>query len=61
MKLVRKLTLTLLSGIGVVFAADSYLSVQQFVHFYDADVRRDLRVIGRVLSTEIEKAWPESG
>ena len=61
MKLVRRLTLTLLAGIAVVYAAETYLIVQQFIHFYDADTRRDLRVIERVLSAEIEKAWPEDG
>jgi two-component system NtrC family sensor kinase len=61
MRLVRKLTLALLGGIAIIFAAETYLSVQLFVHFYDADARRDLRVIGRVLSDEIEHAWPQDG
>ena len=61
MKLVRKLTLALLGGIAVIIAAETYLSVRRFVDFYDSDVRRDLRVIGRLLSAEIESEWPQYG
>jgi len=61
MKLVRKLTLALLGGIAVIVAAETYLSVRRFVDFYDSDVRRDLRVIGRLLSAEIESEWPQYG
>jgi len=61
MKLVRKLTLALFGGIAIIVAAETYLSVRLFVDFYDADVRRDLRVIGRLLSGEIESEWPQSG
>jgi len=61
MKLVPKLTVSLLLGIGVVFGIDTYLSIRRFAQFYDADALRDLRVIGRTLSLEVEKSWPRGG
>ncbi len=61
MKLVRRLTLTLLCGIGFLFTIDTYLSIRNFARFYDDDVRRDLRMVGRALASEAERLWPSYG
>jgi putative lipase involved disintegration of autophagic bodies len=61
MNLVRRLTLTLLCGIGLLFAIDTYLSIRNFARFYDDDVRRDLRMVGRALASEAERLWPRFG
>ena len=61
MKLVRRLTLTLLCGIGILFSIDTYLSIHTFARFYDADVGRDLRMVGHTLAAEAERFWPRFG
>jgi signal transduction histidine kinase len=61
MRLVRRLTLWLLLVVGVVFAADTYLGIRQHVDFFEADLRRDERHLGRALAYAIGRAWRESG
>lgn len=59
MRLVRRLTLLLLLIIGVVFAADTYLSIRQHLEIFDSDLRRDERLLGRALAHAVELVWQE--
>jgi signal transduction histidine kinase len=61
MRLVRRLTLYFLLAIGVIFAFDSYLSLVQHLALFDADLRRDERLMGRALGRAVERAWAEQG
>ena len=60
-KLVRRLTLYLLGAIGVVFALATYLSLEQHLALFDADLRRDDRQLGLALSKAVERAWADHG
>jgi signal transduction histidine kinase len=61
MRLARRLTIWLLLAIGGVFAADTYLTGRLYADLYDADVRRDHRVLGRALSLAVATAWRDHG
>jgi signal transduction histidine kinase len=53
MKLVRKLTLALLTGFAVIFAIQAWLSMREFAEAYEADISRDHRVMGRALAAAV--------
>jgi signal transduction histidine kinase len=61
MKLVRRLTLTLLVAFGLVFTLDAWLSVREHLSLFDADLRRDERVLGRALRHAVEEIWRAQG
>jgi signal transduction histidine kinase len=61
MKLVRRLTLYLLLAVGVVFAADTYLSVRSHLALFDEDVRRDEKLLGDALARAVERVWQRQG
>jgi len=61
MKLVRRLTFHLLLVIGVVFAVDAYLGIEDQLSRFDEDIRRDHRVIGQAFRGTAEGAWRASG
>jgi signal transduction histidine kinase len=61
MKLVRRLTLYLLVAFGLVFALDAWLSVREHLRLFDADLRRDERLLGRALRHAVEEAWRARG
>src|SRR5262245_42178517 len=61
MKLVRRLTLYLLLAVGVVFGADTFLSVRSHLALFDEDARRDERVLGDALARAVERVWTRQG
>jgi signal transduction histidine kinase len=61
MKLVRRLTLYLLAAFGLVFALDGWLSVREHLRLFDADLRRDERLLGRALRHAVEETWRVEG
>jgi two-component system NtrC family sensor kinase len=61
MKLVRRLTLYLLLAVGVVFGADTYLSVRSHLALFDEDVRRDEKLLGDALARAVERVWQQQG
>jgi hypothetical protein len=61
MKLVRRLTLYLLLAVGVVFGADTFLSVRSHLELFDEDVRRDEKVLGDALGRALELVWRQQG
>jgi len=61
MKLVRRLTFWLLVAIGGVFAVDTLVSVRHHLSLFERDMRRDERVLGRVLGRAVEQAWRDRG
>jgi two-component system, NtrC family, sensor kinase len=60
-KLTRRLTLWFLLAIGSVFAVNAVLSVRQHLSLFDADLRRDERLLGRALAYAVEQAWRDHG
>jgi len=61
MKLVRRLTLYLLLTVGVVFGADTFLSVRSHLALFDEDVRHDEQVLGDALGQAVERVWQRQG
>jgi len=61
MRLVRRLTLHLFFVIGLVFASDTWLSLRMHLMLFDADLRRDERLLGGALASAIERAWRDHG
>ncbi len=61
MTLVRRLTLYLLVAFGLVFAVDAWLSVREHLRLFDADLRRDERLLGRALRHAVEETWRAQG
>ena len=61
MKLVRRLTLSLLLVVGVVFGIDTYLSVRSHLALFDQDVRRDEKLLGDAVARAVERVWQRQG
>jgi signal transduction histidine kinase len=61
MRLVRRLTLSLLIPIGLVFALDTFLTLRSDVALLDADMRQDDAVLGRDLADAVEQVWSAKG
>ncbi len=61
MRLVRRLTAYLLLAVGVVFGVDTFLGVTSHLALFDADMRRDERMLGGALARLVERAWREGG
>ncbi|HYB12940.1 MAG TPA: HAMP domain-containing sensor histidine kinase [Myxococcota bacterium] len=61
MRLVRKLTLTLLAGFAVIFAIQAWLSMREFAEAYEADISRDHRVMGRALAAAVAASLRDHG
>lgn len=61
MRLARRLTAYLLLAVGVVFGIDTYLGVTSHLELFDADMRRDERMLGGALARMVERSWREDG
>src|SRR5262245_65015428 len=61
MKLVRRLTFYILLAVGVVFAADTVLSVRSHLALFDEDTRSDEKVLGDALARAVERVWRRQG
>ena len=61
MRLAPRLTLWLLAVVGLVLSADAYLGIRQHIKFFEADLRRDERRLGRALAHAVERFWIEEG
>ena len=61
MKLVRRLTLSILLAIGVVFATNAFLDVRSHLALFEADRKRAEHVLGRALGQSVESAWRTQG
>ena len=61
MKLVHRLTLSLLLVIGTVVAIETVLGVRDHLALFDKDMQRDDSVLGRVLAAAVETIWREHG
>ena len=61
MRLVRRLTMTMLAAFALLFAARAWFTVREFVDLYEADTARDHRVLGRAISAAVAAAWVQDG
>lgn len=61
MRLVRRLTVALLGAFAVLFAAQAWLGIREFVESYEADSARDHRVLARALSAAASAVWVRDG
>jgi signal transduction histidine kinase len=61
LRLVRRLTIFLLLAIGLIFGADAFLSVRSHLALFEADRRRDERLLGQALGHAVEIAWRDLG
>lgn len=61
MRLVRRLTLLLLLVVGVVLCIDTLLGIRAHLAMFDADIRRDERLLARALAHAVEQVWSDSG
>ena len=61
MRLVPRLTLSLLIPIGLVFALDTFLTLRSDLTLLDADLRRDDALLGHELAIAVEQIWHDRG
>ena len=61
MKLVQRLTFSLLLVIGTVVAIETALGVRDHLALFDKDMQRDDLVLGQVLAATVETTWREHG
>ena len=61
MKLVRRLTIYLLTAVTLVLAIDTWSSVRSHLALFDADMRRDEELLGRTLASAVERVWRSEG
>ena len=61
MKLVRKLTLTLVLAITAILAVHGYIEIRREIEHYETDMREDQRIIGRVLRPALTSIWRSQG
>ena len=61
MKLVRKLTLTLVLAITAILAVHGYTEIRREIEHYETDMREDQRIIGRVLRPALTSVWRSQG
>ena len=61
MKLVRKLTLTLVLAITAILAVHGYIEIRREIEHYETDMREDQRIIGRVLRPALTSVWRSQG
>ena len=61
MKIVPKLTLSLVVGTCLILAANGYFRVRREVTFFEADRLRDHEMIGRSLSAAASSIWRAEG
>ncbi len=61
MKLVHRLTFSLLLVIGTVVAIETALGVRDHLALFDKDMQRDEWVLGQVLAAAVETTWREHG
>jgi two-component system NtrC family sensor kinase len=61
MKLVQRLTFSLLLVIGTVVAIETALGVRDHLALFDKDMQRDDLEIGQVLAAAVETTWREHG
>ncbi len=61
MRLVTKLVVLLIAGICAILSVDGYVTVRREVNLFDAEVRRDARVVGQVLDLAIGEVWATQG
>jgi signal transduction histidine kinase len=60
-RLTLKLALALLPGILVVLAASAYLEMRRDVATFDIDSRQDDMMIGKVVTSAIDRIWTRGG
>jgi len=60
-RLTLKLALSLLPGILVVLAASAYLEMRRDVATFDIDSRQDDMMIGKVVTSAINRIWNLGG
>ncbi|MEO8213336.1 MAG: hypothetical protein ABI560_09090, partial [Myxococcales bacterium] len=61
MKLVQKLTLTMVVGMCVVGAVHGFLRVRRDAEFFQTDMRRDHQLPGRLLGAVVAGTWRTEG
>ena len=61
MKLVQRLTFSLLLVIGTVVAIETGLGVRDHLALFDKDTQRDDQVLGQLLAATVETTWREHG
>lgn len=61
MRLAAKLILVLILGVVLTLVIDGLASLQREVDFFEEDMERDARLLGRVLSRLVDEAWRDGG